>query len=135
LVVTLGAYAHCQVDATETPINVGDLLTTSANPGHARKAVAPQIGSIIGKALEPLGQGTGCIAVFVNNNKGGTYACSRFSDTISQPTRGGNAEMVPPEVLQGLSYHAGFYLIDVPLVVIPVPSRRPLQEGSMYGSR
>lgn len=65
-VVTLGAYAHCKVDATEAPIEVGDLLTSSANPGHAKKATNPQIGSIIGKALEPLKEGTGYIAVFVN---------------------------------------------------------------------
>ena len=66
LVVTLGTYAHCKVDATEVPIEVGDLLTSSANPGHAKKATDPKIGSIIGKALEPLKEGTGYIAVFVN---------------------------------------------------------------------
>ncbi len=65
-VVTLGAYAHCKVDATDAPIEVGDLLTSSANPGHAKKATEPKIGSIIGKALEPLKEGTGYIAVFVN---------------------------------------------------------------------
>jgi hypothetical protein len=65
-VVILGAYAHCKVDATEAPIEVGDLLTSSNNPGHAKKATDPKLGSIIGKALEPLEQGTGYIAVFVN---------------------------------------------------------------------
>ena len=65
-VVTLGAYAHCKVDATTAPIQIGDLLTSSANPGYAKKATNPQIGSIIGKALEPLASGTGYIAVFVN---------------------------------------------------------------------
>jgi hypothetical protein len=64
--VTLGAYAHCKVDATEAAIAVGDLLTSSNNPGHAKKATNPQLGSIIGKALEPLKEGTGYIAVFVN---------------------------------------------------------------------
>ena len=64
--VTLGAFAHCKVDATEAPIEVGDLLTSSNNPGHAKKATNPKLGSIIGKALEPLNQGTGYIAVFVN---------------------------------------------------------------------
>lgn len=64
--VTLGAFAHCKVDATEAPIEVGDLLTSSANPGHAKKATNPKLGSIIGKALEPLKEGTGYIAVFVN---------------------------------------------------------------------
>jgi hypothetical protein len=65
-VVILGAYAHCKVDATETPIEVGDLLTSSNNPGHAKKATDPKLGSIIGKALEPLATGTRYIAVFVN---------------------------------------------------------------------
>ena len=65
-VVTLGAYAHCRVDATDAPIEVGDLLTTSNKPGHAKKATDPKIGAIIGKALEPLAKGTGYIAVFVN---------------------------------------------------------------------
>jgi hypothetical protein len=65
-VVTIGTYAHCRVDATEAPIEVGDLLSTSANPGHAKKAAEPKIGSIIGKALEPIKEGTGYIAVFVN---------------------------------------------------------------------
>ena len=66
MVVTLGAYAKCNADATEVPIEVGDLLTSSANLGHAKKAMNPKIGSIIGKALEPLREGTGYIAVFVN---------------------------------------------------------------------
>ena len=66
LVVTLGAYAHCKVDASEAPIEVGDLLTSAGNLGHAKKATDPKIGSIIGKALEPLKVGAGYIAVFVN---------------------------------------------------------------------
>jgi hypothetical protein len=65
-VVTLGTYAHCSVDASKAPIAVGDLLTSSGTPGHAQKAVEPRIGTIIGKALEPLEKGTGSIAVFVN---------------------------------------------------------------------
>ena len=65
-VVTLGTFAHCRVDASDAPIQVGDLLTSSANPGHAKKATDPKLGSIIGKALEPCEQGTGYIAVFVN---------------------------------------------------------------------
>jgi hypothetical protein len=65
-VVILGTYAHCKVDATEAPIEVGDLLTSSNNPGHAKKATDPKLGTIIGKALEPLEKGTGYIAVFVN---------------------------------------------------------------------
>src|SRR2546426_7582167 len=41
-------------------------LTSSAKPGHARKATDPNVGCIIGKALEPLNGGTGYVAVFVN---------------------------------------------------------------------
>jgi len=67
LVVTLGAYSHCKVDAGPAPIAVGDLLTPSPNPGFAQKALDPKLGTIIGKALEPLEQGTGYIAVFVNS--------------------------------------------------------------------
>jgi hypothetical protein len=66
LVVTLGAYSRCKVDASTVPVQAGDLLTSSTNPGYAQKAVNPQIGTIIGKALEPMEQGTGHIAVFVN---------------------------------------------------------------------
>lgn len=65
-VVALGAFARCKADATDAPIDVGDLLTSSSNPGHAKKAIDPKIGSVIGKALEPLKEGTGYIAVFVN---------------------------------------------------------------------
>jgi hypothetical protein len=66
LAVTLGVYAHCKVDATEASIEPGDLLASSSKPGCAKKATDPKIGSIIGKALEALKEGTGYIAVFVN---------------------------------------------------------------------
>ncbi len=63
--VTLGAYKSIKVDASYATIEVGDLLTTSSNPGYAMKAINPKVGSIIGKALEPLSGGTGIIKVFV----------------------------------------------------------------------
>ncbi|HZT32874.1 MAG TPA: hypothetical protein VFA33_23510 [Bryobacteraceae bacterium] len=65
--VTLGAYAHCKVDASAAPIEVGDLLTTSATKGHAQKAVdtAKSAGAIIGKALGSLKKGKGKIPVLV----------------------------------------------------------------------
>ena len=52
--VTLGAFAHCKVDADIAPIEPGDLLTTSPTKGHAQKALDPDqaAGSIVGKALE-----------------------------------------------------------------------------------
>ncbi|HKP87311.1 MAG TPA: hypothetical protein VJZ26_14500 [Blastocatellia bacterium] len=67
LMVTLGAFAHCKVDADIAPIKVGDLLTTSPTKGHAQKVLDPTkaIGAIIGKALGPLKKGKGKIPVMV----------------------------------------------------------------------
>jgi hypothetical protein len=65
-VITLGTFRYCKVDATDNAIQVGDPLTSSSNPGHAKKAEVTDVGTIIGKALEPLEKGTGSIAVFVN---------------------------------------------------------------------
>jgi len=65
-VVTLGAYRSIKVDADYGTIQPGDLLTSSATPGYAMKASAPIVGSIIGKALEPLLSGKGKIKVFVS---------------------------------------------------------------------
>jgi hypothetical protein len=56
---------YVKVDATYGPIKPGDLLTTSSTPAHAMKASNPQIGTILGKALEPLASGQGMIKVFV----------------------------------------------------------------------
>ncbi|HEY7253389.1 MAG TPA: hypothetical protein VIG37_23025 [Methylomirabilota bacterium] len=46
---------------------MGDLLTTSATPGHAMKAVdgARAFGAVIGKALEPLAGGQALIRILV----------------------------------------------------------------------
>jgi hypothetical protein len=65
---TLGAFAHCKVDADIAPIEPGDLLTTSPTPGHAQKVLdrSAAVGAILGKALEALSGGKGKIAVFVN---------------------------------------------------------------------
>ncbi len=65
--VTLGAFAHCKVDADIAPIQVGDLLTTSSTKGHAQKVLEPEraIGAIIGKALRSLNSGKGKIPVLV----------------------------------------------------------------------
>lgn len=56
---------YCKVDAEFGEIEVGDLLTTSATNGHARKATDPirGFGAVIGKALEPLSRGRGLIRV------------------------------------------------------------------------
>lgn len=34
------------------PVSLGDMLVTSSVPGHAKKAVDPKVGSVIGKALQ-----------------------------------------------------------------------------------
>jgi hypothetical protein len=58
--VALVGKVYCKVDATQTPIEIGDLLTTSDNPGHAMKADDPAkaFGAVIGNALQgiPLGR-------------------------------------------------------------------------------
>ncbi|MDB4948789.1 MAG: uncharacterized protein JWM27_1438 [Gemmatimonadetes bacterium] len=65
--VTLGAYAHCKVDADIAPIRAGDLLTTSPTKGHAQKVLdrGQAGGTIIGKALGSLSSGRGKIPVMV----------------------------------------------------------------------
>jgi hypothetical protein len=67
MMVTMGAYAYCKVDATIASIEVGDLLTTSPTKGHAQKVLEPEkaIGGIIGKALGSLKKGKGKIPVLV----------------------------------------------------------------------
>lgn len=65
-VVTLGAFARCRVDADDAPIAAGDLLVTAAEPGYARRAPdAVPPGSVVGKALAPLGSGRGVVPVLV----------------------------------------------------------------------
>ena len=66
--VTLGAYAHCKVDADIEPIVAGDLLTTSPTAGHAQKVTdaARAAGCIIGKALSSLPRGKAKIPVLVS---------------------------------------------------------------------
>ncbi len=65
--VTMGCFAHCTVDADITPIEMGDLLTTSPTKGHAQKVLEPEkaVGAIIGKALGPLKKGKGKIPILV----------------------------------------------------------------------
>jgi hypothetical protein len=63
-----------KVDATRTPIAVGDLLVTSERPGYAMRSVPVDIagiamhrpGTIVGKALEPLPSGEGDILVLLS---------------------------------------------------------------------
>jgi hypothetical protein len=57
----------CKIDATQAPIEVGDLLTTSPTQGHAMKAEDPlkAFGAVIGKALAPLREGRGLLPILV----------------------------------------------------------------------
>ena len=56
-----------KADAGYGAIRVGDLLTTSATPGHAMRCAdrLQCVGAIVGKALEPLDGGTGVILALV----------------------------------------------------------------------
>jgi hypothetical protein len=65
--VALSGKVFCQVDATYGPIEVGDLLTTSATPGHAMSArdSGRAFGAVLGKAIAPLRAGQGLIPILV----------------------------------------------------------------------
>lgn len=67
LPLALAGKVFCKVDADPAPIAVGDLLTTSARPGHGMKASDPAraFGAVIGKALQPLSSGQGMIPILV----------------------------------------------------------------------
>jgi hypothetical protein len=55
-----------KASAENGPIMPGDLLVSSATPGHAMKAGrSPLVGTVIGKALEGLDTGTGIIMMLV----------------------------------------------------------------------
>ena len=65
--VALLGKVYCKVDAQYASIEVGDLLTTSATPGHAMKVGEPvqAFGTVIGKALRPLQHGQGLIPILI----------------------------------------------------------------------
>ena len=74
LVATTGR-VKVKVDATNGPINIGDLLVTSDKQGVAMKSMPVKVGggmrihqpgTLIGKALEPLQKGTGQILVLLS---------------------------------------------------------------------
>ncbi len=73
LVATTGR-VKVKVDATKSPIHIGDLLVTSDSPGAAMKSEAVNLGGVqfhrpgtlIGKALEPLTKGKGEILVLLS---------------------------------------------------------------------
>jgi hypothetical protein len=65
--IALMGKAYCKVDATFSPIEIGDVLTTSSTKGHAMKAEDPfmAFGAVIGKALGSIKEGFGIIPVLV----------------------------------------------------------------------
>ena len=66
--VALTGRVYCLADASEHPIQPGDLLTTSAIPGHAMKVTdhGKASGAIIGKAMTALEGGQGKVLVLVS---------------------------------------------------------------------
>ena len=65
--IALVGKVYCKVDADIAPIAVGDLLTTSDQPGHAMKLTDPLrgFGAVIGKALKPMASGQGLLPILV----------------------------------------------------------------------
>ena len=59
----------CKVTAENGAIERGDLLVSSSRPGYAMKGTDRQrmLGAILGKALDPLPQGTGTIRVMLSS--------------------------------------------------------------------
>ncbi len=71
LMVTLGAYAFCKVDATETAVKPGDLLVTGSAKGYAMRLshkMEAKPGTVIGKSLGALAKGkTGLVPILVSH--------------------------------------------------------------------
>lgn len=66
--IALSGRVFCMVDATENPVEIGDMLTTSLTPGHAMKVTNynEARGAIIGKAMTSLKSGKGLVLVLVS---------------------------------------------------------------------
>jgi hypothetical protein len=66
--VALVGKVYCKVDARYSPIDVGDLLTTSPTAGHAMRVDNPSraFGTVIGKALQPLVAGQALIPILIS---------------------------------------------------------------------
>ncbi|MBI4546643.1 MAG: hypothetical protein HY707_01580 [Ignavibacteriae bacterium] len=66
--IALTGRVYCLADASSSPIEPGDLLTSSDIPGHAMKAhdYTKAQGAIIGKAMSSLKEGRGLVLILVN---------------------------------------------------------------------
>lgn len=65
--VALLGKVYCKVDANFGAVEIGDLLTTSPNLGHAMKATdhLKAFGAVIGKAMRPLASGQGLVPILI----------------------------------------------------------------------
>jgi hypothetical protein len=65
--IALSGRVFCLASTENGPIRPGDLLTTSATPGHAMRATDPirSRGAVLGKAMSTLDEGTGTVLVLV----------------------------------------------------------------------
>ncbi|GMU24730.1 MAG: hypothetical protein AMXMBFR13_48020 [Phycisphaerae bacterium] len=66
--VALTGRVYCWCDASEAPIEPGDLLTTASTPGHAMKVTehTKAQGAILGKAMGSLREGRSLVLVLVS---------------------------------------------------------------------
>jgi len=67
--IALTGRVYCFADATSAAIEPGDMLTTSATPGHAMKVLdhSKASGAVIGKAMSPLAKGEkGLVLVLIS---------------------------------------------------------------------
>jgi hypothetical protein len=66
--VTLSGTVYCLASNVNGPIRAGDVLTTSAVPGHAMRATDPEAsrGAILGKAMEDLDGESGLVMVLAS---------------------------------------------------------------------
>ena len=65
--IALVGKVYCRVDATDSPVRVGDLLTTAQRAGHAMRIIdqARAFGAVLGKALAPLASGCDLVPILV----------------------------------------------------------------------
>jgi hypothetical protein len=65
--IALMGKVQCKVDTRYGPVDVGDMLTTSPTPGHAMRVQdgVMAFGAVIGKAMQPMAEGCGSVAVLV----------------------------------------------------------------------
>ena len=63
--VAMSGLVQVKADASYGAIGMNDLLVASPTPGHAMRMQSPLPGTVVGKALEPLRNGTGLIWILV----------------------------------------------------------------------